>query len=68
MASSETTAGRLIPLSSRAQKQKLENKKSSLISSSRKEGTDKEGDDFNDNLQDVIEQLVNFKGKKPEAP
>ena len=50
---------------SRANKQRLENKKNSLISASRKKGADDSAEDFNDALQDVVEQLVRFEEKKP---
>lgn len=50
---------------SRAAKQKLENRKNSLISSSKKKGSDDSAEDFNDALQDVVEQLVRFQEKKP---
>ena len=48
---------------SRATKQRLENKRSALISGSKKKGSCAE--DFNDELRDVVEQLVNFEEKKP---
>ena len=50
---------------SRATKQRLENKKNSLISASRKKGADDSAEDFNDALQNVVEQLVHFQEKKP---
>ena len=50
---------------SKARKQKLENKKSSLLSQSRKKGEDKSAQDFDDDLRDVIERLVNFQEVKP---
>lgn len=50
---------------SRVTKQRLENKKNSLISASRKKGADEGAEDFNDALQDVVEQLVHFQEKKP---
>lgn len=50
---------------SRATKQRLENKKNSLISASKKKGTDEGAEDFNDALQEIVEQLVNFQEKKP---
>ena len=46
---------------SKATKQRLENKKNSLLSTSKKKGAD----DFNDELRGVVEQLVNFEEKKP---
>lgn len=50
---------------SRATKQRLENKKNSLISQSRKKGEDKSADDFNDALRNAVEELVNFREVKP---
>lgn len=50
---------------SKAKKQRLENKKNSLLSQSKKKNDENNGADFNDNLQSVIEDLVNFKEEKP---
>ena len=50
---------------SKAVKQRLENKKNSLIAQSRKKGEDSAAEDFNDSLRTVVEQLVNFEEKKP---
>ena len=50
---------------SRATKQKLENRKNSLLSSSRKKGEDKSAEEFNDALRSVIEQLAGFHEIKP---
>lgn len=50
---------------SKATKQRLENKKNSLLNTSRKRGEDSSAADFNEELQNVIEQLVNFKEVKP---
>lgn len=50
---------------SRVAKQRLENRKNSLISASRKKGKDESAEDFDDNIQEVVEQLVNFQEKKP---
>ncbi len=50
---------------SKAVKQRLENTKNRLISSARKKGEESVAEDFNDKLQEVIEQLVNFKEQKP---
>ena len=48
---------------SRATKQRLENKKNALISVSKKKG--EAAEDFNDSLQEVVDELVNFREKKP---
>ena len=50
---------------SKAVKQRLENRKNSLIAQSRKKGEDSAAEDFNDSLRTVVEQLVNFEEKKP---
>ena len=50
---------------SKAVKQRLENRKNSLIAQSRKKGEDNAAEDFNDSLRAVVEQLVNFEEKKP---
>lgn len=50
---------------SKATKQKLENKKNSLISQSKKKGESESAMDFNDELRRVVEQLVNFDEIKP---
>lgn len=51
---------------SKAVKQRLENTKNRLISATKKKGApDTPAEDFNDKLQEVIEQLVNFKEQKP---
>ena len=48
---------------SRSTKQRLENKRSALVSASKKKGEGAE--DFDDALRDVVEQLVHFEEKKP---
>lgn len=50
---------------SKATKQRLENKKSSLLSQSRKKGEEKSAEEFNDALREVVEELVNFQEIKP---
>ncbi len=50
---------------SRASKQRLENKKNSLISQGRKKGEDTVAEDFNDALRSVVEQIVSFEEVKP---
>lgn len=50
---------------SKATKQKLENKKNSLLSQSKRKGEDKTAVDFNDELREVVEALVNFDEVKP---
>ena len=50
---------------SKAVKQRLENKKNALLSTSKKKGQDDSSNDFNDELRGVVEQLVNFEEKKP---
>ena len=50
---------------SKATKQRLENKKNSLLSQSKKKGEDSSAVDFNDALRSVVEQLVNFEEIKP---
>lgn len=50
---------------SAAMKQKLENRKNALVSGARKKGADTGADDFNDALQEVVHQLVNFEEKRP---
>lgn len=49
---------------SKATKQRLENRKNSLLSQSKKKGEEAAAD-FNDTLRSVVEQLVNFEEIKP---
>ena len=51
---------------SKAVKQRLENKKNALLSTSKKKGQDDSSNDFNDELRGVVERLVNFEEKKPQ--
>ncbi len=46
-------------------KQRLENKKNSLLSQSKKKGEDKTASEFNDEIRSVVEELVNFTESKP---
>lgn len=50
---------------SKIKKQKLENKKNSLINQSKKKGEEKSANDFNDELRNVVKELVDFKESKP---
>ena len=50
---------------SRARRQRLENKKNSLISQRKNKGEEKCSEDFDDALRGIVDQIVNFKDIKP---
>ncbi len=50
---------------SRARRQRLENKKNSLISQRKNKGEEKCSEDFDDALRSIVDQIVNFKDIKP---
>ena len=50
---------------SRARRQRLENKKNSLISQRKNKGEEKCSEDFDDALRSIVDQIVNFKDVKP---
>ncbi len=50
---------------SRAAKQRLENRRNSLLTQSRKKGESGSAEEFNDELHALVEEIVNFREEKP---